>query len=102
MFGAVGPNVEVAAGRTTGVNHTLLMWGSLAVFGALAAGEAVLAVRAAPGIPVVEAAAAFAALLVLGGALMALRDPGTFEPPAPWVAYVAAASTVVYAVSAVV
>jgi len=78
------------------VNHTLLMWGSLAVFGAVATGEAALAVRAAPGVPPVEAATAFAAFLVLGASLMALRDPETFEPPAPWVAYLAAASTAVY------
>ncbi|MFB6168398.1 MAG: hypothetical protein ABEJ43_06075 [Haloferacaceae archaeon] len=78
------------------MNHTLLTWGSLAVFGAVAAGEAVLAVRAAPGTPVAEAATAFSALLVFGASLFALRDPDRFEPPAPWLAYLAAAGTLGY------
>jgi hypothetical protein len=73
------------------------MWGSLAAFGALAAGDAVLAVRAAAGVPLPAAAKAFSAFLVLGGALFALRDPDAFEPPAPWLAYLAAAGTALYA-----
>jgi hypothetical protein len=81
------------------VKHTLLMWGSLAVFGAVATGRAVLAVRAAPGVSAAEAAAAFAAFLVLGASLLALRDPDAFEPPAPWVAYLAAAGTLGYFLS---
>jgi hypothetical protein len=81
------------------VNHTLLMWGSLAVFGAVATAESVLAVRAAPGTPVPEVAAAFAAFLVLGASLFALRDPEAFEPPSPWMAYVAAAGTLGYVLS---
>ena len=84
------------------MNHTLLMWGSLAVFGAVAAGDAILAVQAAPGVPLPEAAAAFSALLVFGASLFALRDPDAFEPPAPWVAYLAAAGTLVYLASRVV
>ncbi|ESS06908.1 MAG: hypothetical protein A07HB70_00877 [uncultured archaeon A07HB70] len=84
------------------MNSTLLMWGSLAVFGALAAGEAVLAVRAASGTPPVEVATAFAGLLVLGASLMALRNPETSEPPAPWVGWLAAASTAVYVGSVLV
>jgi hypothetical protein len=79
------------------VNHTLVMWGSLAVFGALAAGDAVVAVRAASGVPLPEAARAASALLVFGGALFALRDPDRFAPPTPWLAYVAAAGAALYA-----
>ena len=78
------------------MNHTLLMWGSLAVFGAAATGSSILALRAAGGAPLAETAAAFAAFLVLGGSLFALRDPDAFEPPAPWVAYLAAVSTLGY------
>lgn len=79
------------------MNHALLMWGSLAAFGALAGGRAVLAVRAAPGLPLPDLFASMAALVVVGGSLIALRTPDRHEPPAPWVAYVAAAGTLVYA-----
>jgi hypothetical protein len=72
------------------------MWGSLAVFGAVAAGRSILALRATAGVPLAETAAAFAAFLILGGSLFALRDPDAFEPPAPWVAYLAAVSTLGY------
>jgi hypothetical protein len=75
------------------------MWGSLAVFGAVAAGDAILSIRAAPGVPVSEAAAAFAAFLVFGASLLALRDPDAFEPPAPWVAYLAGVGTLGYLAS---
>ena len=81
------------------MNHTLLMWGSLAVFGAVATGRSILDLRAAPGLPVAEVAAAFAAFLVLGASLFALRDPEAFEPPSPWMAYLAAAGTLGYVLS---
>jgi hypothetical protein len=74
------------------------MWGSLAVFGAVATGDAVLTLRAAPGTPLPGVARAVAAFLVLGASLLALRDPEAFAPPAPWVAYLAAASTLGYVV----
>ena len=95
-------HVEGRATRPLAVNHTLLMWGSLAVFGAVATGRSILALRAAAGVPLAETAAAFAAFLVLGGSLFALRDPDAFEPPAPWVAYLAAVATVVYLATVVV
>ena len=75
------------------------MWGSLAVFGAVATGRSILDLRAAPGLPVAETATAFAAFLVLGASLFALRDPESFEPPAPWMAYLTAAGTLGYLVS---
>ncbi|MFB6303893.1 MAG: hypothetical protein ABEH47_01905 [Haloferacaceae archaeon] len=81
------------------MNHAALLWGSLAVFGALATGEAVLALRAAPGLPPGRLGAAVAAFLVLGASLLALRDPERFEPSPPWIAYVAAGGTLLYAAS---
>jgi hypothetical protein len=92
----------IPAGRRTVVNHALLMWTSLAVFGTLAGGRAVLTVRAAPGLPLSDLFAAMAALVVVGGSLVALRDPDRFEPSPPWIAYVAAAGTLVYVASLVV
>ena len=59
--------------------------------------SAVVAVRAASGVPLPEAARAASALLVFGGALFALRDPDRFAPPTPWLAYVAAGGTALYA-----
>jgi hypothetical protein len=78
------------------------MWTSIGAFGLLAGGRAVLAVRAAPGLPLADALAALAALVVVGGSIVALRHPDRHEPPAPWVAYLAAVGTAVYAASLVV
>jgi hypothetical protein len=84
------------------IDHTLLMWGSLAVFGAVATGEAVFVIRVASGTPPVEVATAFAGFLVLGASLMALRDPEAFEPPASWLGWLAAVSAAVYVGSVLV
>ena len=81
------------------MNHTLLMWGSLAAFGVLAGGKSALAVRAAPGLPVVEVLATLAAFVVVAGSVLALSHPDRFEPASPWLAYLAAAGTLAYAAS---
>ena len=84
------------------MNHTLLLWGSLAVFGALSTGRAVLSLRATTDPSLGAVATAFSAFLVLGASLFALRDPETFEPPRPWLAYVAAAGTAAFVASLLV
>ncbi|MFB6302595.1 MAG: hypothetical protein ABEH78_07025 [Haloferacaceae archaeon] len=84
------------------MNHALLMWASIAAFGLLAGGRAALAVRTAPGLPVLDVLAALAALVVVSGSLVALGNLDRFEPPSPWLAYVAAVGTLVYAASLVV
>ncbi|MFB6080102.1 MAG: hypothetical protein ABEJ81_03795 [Haloferacaceae archaeon] len=84
------------------MNHARLMWGSIAAFGVLAGGKAAMTVRTAPGLPVVDVLAALAALIVVGGSVLALRHPERFEPASPWLAYLAAAGTLAYAALVVV
>jgi hypothetical protein len=99
VFRAAGDTFRTVGLAKLGVNYTLLMWGSLTVFGAVATGRSILNLRAASGVPVLEAATAVAAFLALGASLFALRDPESFEPPAPWMAYLAAVGTFGYLVS---
>ncbi len=81
------------------LTHTALLWGSLAVFGAVAAGRALLELRVTAGLALDALVPVLAGLTVLGAALLAMRDPERFAPDPPWIAYVAAAGTLLYLVT---